>query len=720
MSYVPLYRVHTGSRLLLDGRDWLVTGIEENGYAVEGVDDGECLTFSFQRVDQAIKDRNCEVTAPKDIEKRDALLRFTGGLELFEQLTEEQQRDIRYRLALVLAIDALEAEGKKVTQRSISTGGALRKTLLKKAAEIHGADEFSGPSRGGRVALTFHVPQGRTLKKYHSTYHEFDENPIVLMEREHLKGNRSQRLTPLQEAFIEHVLALRNDPRQPKLAPLLKLAKDDFHVPPKDIAAGFEFPSITTIRTRIKAISKFVEEGGRNGWQYARNRLGAGTADIRALYYGEDVQVDQVYLSLFTDTGGTVRARRIDPEKVPPELEADEICRLWLHVMIDVATRLPLAWIIAKSADADHTEALMRMATRDKTREKVRYGCIKDPAPPVRIMKFEADNGGATRNGRVYGAQLGMGMTPIPSRSYVSIDKPNVERIFGTSQWGVLNFLPGYTGSRPGELKDYDPKGSVAVTHDEFYGQITRYFVDEYSHQQHLGVGMFGATPWEKMQDITKTYRKADPPSQRERCLHLGVKVNATTTPNGVKAFNIPFNSTELMKFTGGASRKVTVHLDPDDLKHAYVTAKGHADIIKVDLSMTVFADLTLEEAIELMEEACRRDPKAQELHDAHLKEVRARRAKESGFIPDTRDPPNYQNMNDLRRRASRLEKVPTRPKGVTGPTARAGHLTDRTGTTPAFKVGERSAASTSTPPPKDRTSRPAGKLFTPIKDSKL
>jgi putative transposase len=719
MSDVSLYRVLTGSRLLLDGRDWLVTGRGDNGYAVEGVEDGECLTFSFQRVDQAIKDRNCEVIPPKGIEKRDALLRFTGGLEVFEQLSEEQQRDVRYRLSIVLAIDALEAEGKKVTQRSISTGGPLRTVLLKRAAEIHGADVFSGPLRGGRVTLTFNVPEGRTLKKYHSTYHEFGENPIVLMEREHMKGNRSQRLSPIQEAFIEHVLARRQDPRQPKLAPMLKLAQANFHVPPKEIAAGFEFPSITTIRVRIKATPKFVEEGGRNGWQYARNRFGASTADIRALYYGEGVQVDQVYLSLFTDTGGTVRARRIDPEKVPPELAEDEICRLWLHVMIDLATRLPLAWIIAKSADADHTQALMRMATRDKTREKVRYGCIKDPAPPIGVLKFEADNGGATRNGPVYGSQLGVGMTLIPSRSYFSIDKPHVERIFGTSQWAVLNFLPGYTGSRPGELKDYDPKGSVAVTHDEFYGQITRYFVDEYSHTPHFGVGMFGATPWEKKLDIAKNYRQVDPPSQRDRCLHLGVKVNATTTPNGVRAFNIPFNSTKLVNFTGGASRKVTVHLDPDDLRHAYVTMKGRTDVIKVNLSMTVFADLTLEEAIELMEEACRRDPKAQELHDAHLKETLARRARESGF-KDTRDPPNYGNMHDLYRRASLLEKVPTRPKGETGPTARAGHLTDRTGSTPAFKVGARSAASTSTPLPKDRTTRPTGKSFTPIKDSKL
>jgi hypothetical protein len=231
---------------------------------------------------------------------------------------------------------------------------------------------------------------------------------------------------------------------------------------------------------------------------------------------------------------------------------------------------------------------------------------------------------------------------------------------------------------------------------------------------------MFGATPWEKMLDIAKNYRQLDPPSQRERCLHLGVKVNVTTTPNGVKAFNIPFNSTKLLNFTGGASRKVTVHLDPDDLRHAYVTAKGCATVIKVNLSMTVFADLTLEEAIELMEDACRRDPKAQEFHDAHLKEVRARRVRESGFFPDTRDPSNYLNTNGLRRRADQIAQVSFRPQGVTGPTARAGLLTDRTGATPAFKVGEGSAGSTAKPPPKDQSSRPAGKTFIPIKDSKL
>ncbi|MCV2893729.1 transposase family protein [Lentibacter sp. XHP0401] len=706
----------TGSQLVLDGRSWLVTGREEHGYAVEGVDDSECMTLKFDRVDQAIKDRDCEVIKPKDAEKRDMLLRYTGGIELMEQLSEEQQNTIRFRLAIVLAIDALEAEGYKITQRNISKGGEYRSLLLRRAATFHKEENYSGPTRGGRVKLVFTVPEGRTLKEYQATFHEYGENPIVLMDRDHMKGNRTRRMSACQEAYIEHVVSLWQDKRKPKLAPIMRLVEAEFHVPPHERASGFKFPSITTIRAWIKALSAVALEIGRNGIRHARNRKNAGSTDIRALSYGENVQVDQVYLSIFTNTDGTVEAKRIDPKKVSEDLEKDEIRRLWLHVMIDIATRLPLAWIISKTADADHTEALLRMATRDKIREKIRYGCKKDPAPAVRIRKFEADNGTATRAAVIYGRQLGAGMTIIPGRTYHASDKPHVETLFGTMQWQVLNFLPGYTGSRPGELKDYDPKGSTEVTHDEIYGTLTRYFVDEYAHTAHRGTGMFSATPWEKYQEVRETYRTIEPPSQKERCLHLGVKTEVSTTPEGVKVFNIPFNSTELQKFAGGCSRKVTVHLDPDDLRTAYVTAVGRSGEIEVNLSMTAFSDLTLEEAISLMEEACSRDPKAAELHDAHLRDVRRSRARSSGYFPDTRDPSNYQTIDQLRRRADGLAQVSVRPYSETGPTARPGYVTDREDGAPVFKVSDTTAPPTST----SRKSQPAGMSFKPIKKSKL
>lgn len=205
----------------------------------------------------------------------------------------------------------------------------------------------------------------------------------------------------------------------------------------------------------------------------------------------------------------------------------------------------------------------------------MRYGCKQDPVTAVRLGHSLADNGTATRNSEVYAAQLGMGMTVKTARAYQPVDKRIVERVFGTLQWEVLNFRPGYTGSRPGELTGYDPKASAKITHDDLYGTITRYFIDEYPFRTHRGTGMFGATPRQKREQAMARYGSIKPPSQRERILHFGVKSNATTTPEGVTAFNIPFNSNELQDLTAGMPKKVTVHLDPDDLRMVYVTTPG-------------------------------------------------------------------------------------------------------------------------------------------------
>ncbi|SLN26337.1 Integrase core domain protein [Roseivivax jejudonensis] len=718
MTSTPLYKVPSGSRLVLEGRHWLVTGREEYGYAVEGVEDGECLTLSYARVDSAIKERVCEVIKPADAEVREALVKFTGGLEIFEQLSPEQQDTVRARLAIVTAMDELEAEGLRLTQRSISEKGALRSTLLNRATELSKGRKFIEAARGGKFKRLFQCPQGRTLARYRQNYHRYGRNPVALIDRDHLKGRPAERLSYLQERFIDYIIEQWNRVEKPTLATLVEDAKPVFHVPPEQIADGFKFPSITTIRARIKAMSEVVKAIGRSGVRHATNLKGAGSTDVRALMYGEKAEIDQVYLSIFTDDSGAVRSRVINPNEVDEDLAENEIRRLWLHAMFDVATHLPLASIIAETADADHSQALLRMATRDKTREKVRYECKRDPAPAVHIAMATADNGSATRNGAIYASQLGMGTVVELGRAYHATDKPCVERAFGTMQWQVLNFLPGYTGSRPGELEGYEPKKSAKLTRDQLYGIITRFLVDDYSHSEHRGTGMFNATPWEKLEEAVSVYGGIDAPSQMRRCLHLGVKTQASTTSEGVLAFYLPFNSTELQRYAGGTSKRVTIHMDPDDLRKAYVTAEKHDKVIEVDLRMTALQDLTLEEAIEVMEAACRRDPKAQELHDRHLHEVRKRFAQESGFFPDSRDPSNYQTMDKLRRRADRLAQVEMRPTGITGPTAPPGQVTDRSSGNHVFKVKKSGAPDQGIGDKKPSKSGQAS--FKPIKESML
>lgn len=714
MTHKATFHVPDGSTLNLDGRRWLVVGKERDGYAVEGIDDGECTTLHFERVDAAIKAETCEVTKPADAEKRRAILEYTGGYERLEQLPEEVQGLVRARLAVVLAMDALEAEGHRLTQRNMSRG-PTRNALLKHARTISRDDGLFGADRGGKLQTSFILPKGRTLQKYRDLYYKFGADPIVLMDRDHLKGPRGEaarKLCDLQERFIDYVINGWMDKRKPELAPFVRGAEEMFDVPAEDVARGFKFPSVTTIRTRIKMLSKVVKDLGRRGNVPAVNRHGASSTSVRALLFGERGEMDQVYLSIFVDCNGDLQAKEIDPETASEELEENEVRRVWLHFMIDVATRLPLAWIIADSADADHAMALLRMATRDKTREKVRYGCASNPAPAAGLLLTSADNGTATRNSEVYAAQLGLDMAIMTSRAYRANDKPFVERPFGTLQFGVLNFHPGYTGSGPGDLESYDPKPSAALDHDTLYGVLTRYFVDEYPYKPHRGTGMYRATPWQKYLEVRETYGEIEPPSPQKRRLHLGYKIEATITKNGVEAFKLPFNSTEIQRFAGGESRRVTVHLDPDNLRHVEVTAEGEPQVMTAHLTMGIFRDMTLEEALDLINSVTEANPELREHHEELYRNAVTERASRSDMYSNPRDPASYRTLEALKKKADQLAHVELRPPELSLSTAPPGSVTSRTPSTGVHTVPKPSEAPEAGPA--------AGDPFKPIKESKF
>ncbi|WP_065322938.1 Mu transposase C-terminal domain-containing protein [Tritonibacter mobilis] len=290
-------------------------------------------------------------------------------------------------------------------------------------------------------------------------------------------------------------------------------------------------------------------------------------------------------------------------------------------------------------------------------------------------------------------------------------------------------------------------KGSAELSHDQLYGTITRYFVDEYPFRPHRGTGMFGATPRQKREEALRRYGPIEAPSQRSRCLHLGEKVRATTTSEGVRAFNIPFNSKALQDLAAGTAKEVTVHLDPDDLRKVYVTAEGDEEVAETRLSMTIFKDQSLEEAIEIMENATASNPSLRVLHEENLSEAMQRRATESGFFPDSRDPLSYRKIEQLRRRADKLHQVEARPAAYIGATAAPGQLMSRgraSGVVPARPAGTApSKPPSASTPPRASTSSPrsAGQAdgapetgatsapdpddiktmtFGPIKDSKL
>lgn len=714
MTIRPVYNIPRGSELILDGHRWKVVGVARDDIDVEA-EDGTQSCLTRDRIEGAILAARCEVVTPADAEKRKALLDYTGGFERVDQLATEQQALVRDRQLVMRAVAHLEKSGQKLTQRYLDhrdTVAEIRRLARRILEDEH---DYSAERARRRVA-DLKIMRGRTLQEDFRLYQRFDGNPVALMDRHHMKGPQGEarkKLDCFQERFIRYVLDHWLKPVKIKVAPLLRMAKEAYEKTAEGWQQVSRYPSITTIRSRIKAMSATQKCIGREGVRQATNLMGAGSTDIRAFMFGERVESDEVLLSLMANASGGVTVKTIAKKNAKDEPEKDEIFRCWLSVMLDVATRMPLAWVMSETPNADHTIALLRMATRDKSREASKYGCKRMPAPAVRIMTSTADNGLALRNGSVRAAQLGTGSTIIDTRTYHATDKPHVERLFGRMQWDVLNFNPGYVGSRPGELPGYDPKKEASLTPDQVYGIITRYLVDEYPSDEHKGTGMFQATPMQKLEEVLRDYPTLTPPSPSERRLHLGLKKQLTVPSEGVKPYGIPYNSTALQRWADTSpDKKVNVHIDPDFPRQVSITVEGSTEVIDAHLTMTALADLTLNEMLDVITDAIQRRPDQRRIENQHLKDARARRTMESGFFKPANLPESWTLYERLERQAEQLLAVEMIPPGPLSPRP---NLMDRGSSSTAIPVAPPSLSESSVAPKSAPQDTPKGRVFRKI-----
>ena len=330
MSAKATYRIPQGSELVLEGRRWRVLGKDSGGYAVEGIDDGECIVLPFRRVTEALTVGDGEVITPVMAETRRKLLDYTGGLENVAQLPESEQRDVRARLGLVHAMDVLEAEGRKLTQRHLNRPD-VRRRLRDMAKTLSNNPRLFHDAHIGSAKRPHSLPSGRVLQEMRNTFINYGREPIVMARRHHLKGppeEQRRRMSPTQERFIAYVANLYLSTQQPKIGPLYEDAKAAFKLSEQDILRGVKLPSVTTIRTRIRQLPQTLVEAGRNGKRHAQNKYGAGSTDIRALKYGETCPTDQYLLSIFTNSKGTICAKKIDPANAndPSRKEKSGVC----------------------------------------------------------------------------------------------------------------------------------------------------------------------------------------------------------------------------------------------------------------------------------------------------------------------------------------------------------------------------------------------------------
>ncbi|WP_339108570.1 hypothetical protein [Thioclava sp. GXIMD4216] len=629
MKLNPL--IPAGLQLKLSGKTRVLYPNGDGYYRAEHADSGRVEIITYNEALSWLKRPDCSSIGQLTSSAASARVR-NGGRHYREQLSEELQDQIDFRKALCVGIDHLEQSGVKVTPTSVDKLQNQR-IIREVAGQLYKTRPISYALRGGSTKLVAIPPRGRTLLDYRQRYIDSGYDEMALVDQAWLRGNHMPRITTrMRELMTEAIEQIYLDPKKPNVSSVLRhletLTTEENAKRKLNGLGPLKLVTHKTLAKHIRMIGSTAVAIARDGERFVANNRSRGATDTRALSVGEEVTIDECKLSLITTVKEKGWWERLSSEEQAALEEIDEIIhtRLWLVLVLDVATRMPLAWVLTDSPSQHATLEALRMATRDKTREKVVYGCESDPMPAVGIGSIVGDNGSGLRNASVKAATVGVLGQSIDARSYHGVDKPFLERMFGSLESVLINMIHGYTGRKAGALPGYDPIKNGVLDCQVLYGLITRYLVDEYPNQRHYGATMLGQRPIKQLQLTNQFYGSFAEICPHDRLIHLGWKSKATISDEGVKAFGLPYNSPELQAVRDHVHGKVSVFSDPDCTNHVTILIEGHPDPILGYLTWTAMSDMTIPEFLAIAEAARAEDPEETEEFEARL--ARARRAR--------------------------------------------------------------------------------------------
>ena len=282
-------------------------------------------------------------------------------------------------------------------------------------------------------------------------------------------------------------------------------------------------------------------------------------------------------------------------------LDADTLKRLpigrrWLYVVVDVATRYVVGFVVASTQNSSSAIRALEMATRSKDDIAVAVGssCHWVGITPESVR---------TDTGSAFSAKdfLRAANEIFATYFYPMVGEPGfrpyIERLFGTFTMIPMPYVPGRTFRDPKERGDYDSDSKAVLTDDQLALIFIRYILDVYHQSPHDGLN--GETPENAMKRLAGTVGvpPALPSAMRRRA--FGLRKERVVTARGVQFFAINYNSEELQVIRRSVgSNTVALYVDPQDLGFVSVWADSHW--IEVPCSIENFNGVTLLEWLEL------------------------------------------------------------------------------------------------------------------------
>jgi putative transposase len=304
------------------------------------------------------------------------------------------------------------------------------------------------------------------------------ENPttVTLVPSKGGRSSGKRLLSGELEAIIKKEIdTVYLNRQKPKLSQLYRSIKHACH------GAGLQPPALNTIRRRVEQIPKERRVREREGDKAADDRFRPVKGSMSSERPLGLIQLDHTLVDAFV----------VDSESRQP------LCRPWLTLAIDIATRMVYGMYLALEAPSSTSLAMTMLHGAVPKAPWLKARGIDAPWPIHGVPEVtHSDNGKDFKSKAFDRGCLQFGIAhkfrPVKQPSYGG----HIERLIG-SMMGEIHMLPGSTFSSIADKGSYDAEKHAALTFQELE-QWLAVEILKYHSTVHRGIGMTPLAAWNR------------------------------------------------------------------------------------------------------------------------------------------------------------------------------------------------------------------------------
>lgn len=502
--------------------------------------------------------------------------RVSGKAVTLSDLSSADQREIFFRQAIcdaiIRAVDAGKATLSDDGMRDAAENAY--NSWLASDVKTMTKDGRSGSKYDAKMLI---MPAPSTVRGWLRRYKASNFDIMSLAKNYGRSGNRTPRLGDEESKLLRKAAARYMSRLKPTKASLyvdledviklINLKRKRSSKPLRQLVC----PSRRSFERALDRLDPFQVLAARHGEEYAKRKLMILADGVTAHRPLERVEMDEWTIPLQTLLmNAGVWAKLPEKEKAKVKKQ-----RLYLSTAIDTATRIVLSCRMVFTPSGSTAVATAAMATRDKTDVAKTAGAQMPWDQHGTYETAVTDTGSSWLDHAFRAANVDMGarLHIAPAKSPTA--RGRQERLYRTLHDMLISRFSGRSFVNVVDKGDYDSEANAVLDYEELGRAIVRFIVDVYHLRPHAGLQ--GATPYDRWNEMRKTYRVLPPPDEDTARHIFGVTMERRIGGHGVRVLGLNYQSEDLQRLRSKSQGKlVLVRMDPDDIGRVSVkTAHG-------------------------------------------------------------------------------------------------------------------------------------------------